>query len=61
MKQKRASMCIKMKPYRDALVEREHVLGGGLEVRGGIVRLGDEGLVLAAVVKRRKVSLTLMN
>jgi hypothetical protein len=37
--------------YSDALVERQHVLGGGLEVRRGIVGLGDEGLVLAAVLE----------
>jgi hypothetical protein len=37
---------------RGTLVDILHVVGGGLKVRSGIVALGDEDVVLGAVLER---------
>lgn len=37
---------------RGTLVDILHIVGGGLKVRSGVVALGDEDVVLAAVLKR---------
>ena len=42
-------MCMCIYRTRDSLVEAEHIVGGGLEVRGGVIALGHEALVARAV------------